>query len=207
MDNIVLWHASRATGLVAMLLLTLVVVLGVLGSLRVATRSWQRFAIAGIHRNLALLTVVFLALHIITSVVDTYVAIDWPDAFIPFGSDYRPVWLGMGTVASDIVLALLITSLLRPRINQRLWRAVHWAAYACWPVTVAHALGTVTNSIHKWSFGLVLGCGFLVLLVTLLRVISVREDPDGQPAEGPTAAGQSPERSAQRGRPGTRRTR
>jgi methionine sulfoxide reductase heme-binding subunit len=191
MENIFLWYASRATGLVALVLLTLVVVLGILGSLRVATRSFQRFAVAAIHRNIALVTLAFLAVHIVSGVVDTFVDINWPDAVIPFGSAYRPVWLGLGAAAFDILVALVITSLLRPRINPRLWRAVHWAAYACWPLALVHGLGTGTDSRSGWPLVLVLTCLGIVAIAVVARLISAREYADGQPAGQPATAGQA----------------
>ncbi len=203
MDNILLWYATRASGLVALLLLTLVVLLGILGVLRFGSRSGQRFAVAALHRNISLVTVAFLAVHITSSVVDTFVEIDWPDAVIPFGSAYRPVWLGLGAAAFDLLVALIVTSLLRPRISQRLWRRVHWAAYAMWPLALAHSLGTGTDSGGGWSLALVLGCLGVVLVAAAARLVAGRAaaSPDavsgaeplpGRPAADRIAARQAP---------------
>ena len=181
MNNILLWYATRASGLVALLLLTLTVILGILGSLRAATRSWQRFAVAAIHRNVSLLTLAFLAVHIVSSVIDTFVEIDWPDAIIPFGSAYRPVWLGLGTTAFDLLVALVGSSLLRPRINPRLWRAVHWASYALWPLAAVHSLGTGTDSGHGWALLLVLCCFIAVLIAAACRLIAGGDTASDKP--------------------------
>jgi predicted ferric reductase len=137
-----LWYTSRATGLVSLLLLTSTVVLGTLSRARVSSPAWPRFAVAAMHRNLSLIAVTFIAVHVTTAVVDPYAGIGWLDVIVPFGSVYRPLWLGFGAVAGDLVIAIIVTSLLRLRISVRVWRAVHWASYACWPIAVAHGLGT-----------------------------------------------------------------
>lgn len=149
-----LWYLTRGSGAVTLLLLTGTVVLGIANSARWATAAWPRFVTERLHRNLSLLAVVFLALHVATTVVDGYVPIRWLDAVVPFGSSYRPLWLGLGAVALDLLAAVLLTSLLRARIGHGAWRAVHWAAYACWPVALAHGLGTGSDSGHAWMIAL-----------------------------------------------------
>jgi hypothetical protein len=60
------------------------------------------------------------------------------------------LWLGLGAIALDVLAALLVTSLLRERLGYRAWRAVHWAAYACWPLAVVHGLGTGSDTKLGW---------------------------------------------------------
>lgn len=136
-----LWYASRATGLVCLVLLSTSVVLGLLGAGRFASESWPRFVLAALHRNASLLIVVFLAVHISTAVIDPYAGIGWISAVVPFVSAYHPLWLGLGAVAFDLLLALVVTSLLRTRMPLRAWRGVHWTAYACWPAALLHGIG------------------------------------------------------------------
>jgi sulfoxide reductase heme-binding subunit YedZ len=145
-----LWYLARGSGAVSLGLLTGTVLLGLATSARWATARWPRFVVAGLHRNLSLLAVAFVGLHVATVVVDGYVPIRWLDAVVPFGSRYRPVWLGLGAVAFDLLLALVATSLLRVRLGQRTWRAVHWLAYACWPVAVTHGLGIGSDNAQPW---------------------------------------------------------
>ena len=102
--------------------------------------------VAGLHRNLTLLALAFIALHVLTTVVDGYAPISLLNAVLPFTSPYRPVWLGLGAVAFDLLLALTITSLLRARIGYSRWRALHWLAYASWPIALVHGLGTGTDA-------------------------------------------------------------
>jgi methionine sulfoxide reductase heme-binding subunit len=153
-----LWYATRATGLVAFLLLTLCVVLGVLTAVRFTRPRLPRFVTLGLHRNASLLAVVFLFLHVLTTVVDTYTSISVQAAFIPFSSNYRTFWLGMGAVASDLLLALIVTSLVRLHLGYRSWRAIHWLAYVSWPVALVHALGTGTDPATPWMSALTLLC-------------------------------------------------
>lgn len=153
------WYASRATGLISQVLLTAALVLGICGAARLDTAPWPRFAVARLHRNVSLLVVAFLAVHIATAVLDGYVDIRWLDVVVPFTGDYEPFWLGLGAVALDLLAALVVTSLLRVRLGLRAWRAVHWAAYACWPVAVVHGFGIGgKDSTTGWVLGLTLGC-------------------------------------------------
>ncbi|GAA0350195.1 ferric reductase-like transmembrane domain-containing protein [Actinoallomurus spadix] len=137
-----LWYSTRATGEVALLFLTIVLTLGVLSALRVGGRRAPRFVLAGLHRTLTLAALGFLAVHIATTVADSYAPITVTDVVVPFGSAYRPIWLGLGTVAFDLLAVLTATSLLRTRLGFRRWKALHWAAYACWLAAFVHALGT-----------------------------------------------------------------
>jgi methionine sulfoxide reductase heme-binding subunit len=137
-----LWYASRATGVVSLVLLSAVMILGLLVNRQGRLPGLPRFAVLGLHRNLSLLAVAFVAVHVVTAVADSYVSISLAAAVIPFVSRYEPLWLGLGAVSLDLMAAVIATSLLRGRIGRRAWRAVHWLAYASWPVAVAHSLGS-----------------------------------------------------------------
>ena len=129
---------SPATGVVTLGFLTASVLLGILTSFRWSSATWPRFVVEFVHRNVSLLVLVFLAIHVVTVVLDSFAPIRWIDVLVPFISAYRPFWLGLGAIALDLLLALVVTSLLRHRIGFRAWRLVHWMAYACWPVAVLH---------------------------------------------------------------------
>ena len=145
-----LWYLTRGSGVVSLILLTASTVLGVTTAVRWASARWPRFIVEGLHKNISLLSVVFLGIHIATAVLDGYVPIRWIDAVVPFAGQYKPLWLGLGAVTVDLLLAVIITSLLRVRIGHRVWRAVHWAAYACWPVAVIHGLGIGSDTGQTW---------------------------------------------------------
>jgi len=162
-----LWYLSRGTGVVSLLLLTAALVLGVAGPLR----ARPRVLLAGLHRNLPLLAIAFVTAHVLTTVADGYAPIGLKDAILPFLSPYRPIWLGLGTVAFDLLLALVATSLLRARIGLRGWRAVHWLAYVSWPVALMHGLGTGTDGKSSWLLLLTAVCTLAVAVAVVLRVV------------------------------------
>jgi methionine sulfoxide reductase heme-binding subunit len=174
------WYLVRSTGAVALLLLTASVVLGVTDRMRFsAGQRWPRFAIDALHRDVSLLVLALLAAHILTSVLDGFVSISLADAVIPFGGSYRPLWLGLGAVSFDLLAAVMVTSVLRRQFGYRAWRAVHWLAYASWPVAVIHGIGTGTDTGAWWMLALTAACvGAVVLAVSLRFGSSSRWDPD-----------------------------
>jgi methionine sulfoxide reductase heme-binding subunit len=153
-----LWYATRATGIVAFVLLTAVVVLGVLTSRRIETARWPRFATQALHRRMSLLAMVFIGLHVVTTVTDAFVPIGWLAVVVPFTSPYRRLWLGLGAAALDLLLAVMITSWLTRRVSHRTWRAIHWLAYASWPLAFFHALGAGSDAGLAWVRWLALAC-------------------------------------------------
>lgn len=165
-----LWYATRATGLVALVLLTVAMVLGLLSSVRYQRPGWPRFVTLGLHRNVSLLALAFTVAHVLTTVLDNFVSIPVQDAVIPFIGSYRPLWVGFGAIAFDLMLALTGTSLLRTRMSLRSWQVVHWTAYACWPVAVLHGLGTGTDTPVRWVLALTAACVAVVAALTLWRL-------------------------------------
>jgi len=166
-----MWYVTRGSGTVALLLLTASVLLGVANTTRWKTTRWPRFLVYGLHRNVTLLAVAFTAVHVLTTVVDSFAPIGILDAFIPFLSPYRPFWLGLGALAFDLLLALVITSFLRRRIGTRAWKAVHWLAYASWPVAMLHSWGTGTDAKQGWLLFLGVACGLTVLAAIVWRLV------------------------------------
>jgi DMSO/TMAO reductase YedYZ heme-binding membrane subunit len=170
------WYLTRGTGVVALLFVTAAVVIGIIASLRVGGGRSPRFVVAGLHRNISLVTVAFIVVHVVTTVLDAYAPISFVDAVVPFVSAYRPIWLGLGAVAFDIVLALIITSLVRVRLGLRTWRSIHWFAYACFPIAVVHALGTGTDAAQGWMLNLVIACIGIVVTAALVRLWQLRHE-------------------------------
>lgn len=172
-----LWYLARGSGAVSLIMLTVVVVLGI------ATRSGRSFAglprlvVASVHRSAALLSVVFLGIHITTLMFDPYAQLKLVNLILPFGSTYRPFWVGLGALALDLMIAIVVTSLLRERIGRRVWRAVHWFAYAMWPVALLHGLGTGTDRSTIWMLGIDAACVLAVLGAINLRPPALRPEP------------------------------
>jgi sulfoxide reductase heme-binding subunit YedZ len=173
-----LWYASRATGVVTMLLLTAVVLLGILVNRQGRLPGLPGFAVTGLHRNVSLLAVVFLAIHVVTAIADPYVTIGLAAAVLPFTSAYKPLWLGLGAISLDLIAALILTSLARARMSRRAWRGIHWLAYAAWPLAVVHSLGSSSDARSGLVLGVLAGCVLATLAALAWRLSrAAREIP------------------------------
>ena len=157
-----LWIVGRATGVVALLLFTLSVVLGITNRSGRALPGLPRFSVTLVHRNVALLSATFLAIHVGTLLFDSYAQLRLLDLVLPFFGAFKPLWQGLGTVALDLTLAVIITSAFRHRIGLRVFRIVHWLTYAIWPIALIHALGNGTDAWSSW---------FLVLAATSVAAV------------------------------------
>ena len=172
-----LWYASRATGVVTLLLLTAVLLLGILVGRQGRLPGLPSFAVTGLHRNVSLLAVAFLAIHVITAIVDPYVTIGLAAAVLPFSSGYKPFWLGLGAISLDLMAALILTSLARARMSRRAWRGIHWLAYAAWPLAVGHSLGSSSDTRSGLVLSLLVGCVLAVAFAVAWRLSRAREIP------------------------------
>jgi methionine sulfoxide reductase heme-binding subunit len=164
------WYLTRSSGAVALILLTLALVLGIVDIGRWSTERWPRFVIDSLHRNASLLALAFLCLHILTAVLDSFAPISLVNAVIPFTGSYRPFWLGLGALSFDLILAVILTSLLRRRMGHSTWRAVHWLTYASWPIALLHGLGTGSDVKSTWLLAIGIGCLAATVAAVLVRV-------------------------------------
>ncbi len=153
-----LWYLTRATGLVSLIVLSATVVVGTVASVGWTTDRWPRFLSQSVHRNLSLFCLALIGIHVASTVGDGYVPIGLADAVIPFRSPYRPIWVGLGALALDMLLAVAITSALRRRIGVAAWRGVHWLAYACWPIAALHGLGSGSDARLPGAMLVFAGC-------------------------------------------------
>src|ERR1700730_6040895 len=148
-----LGYTSRATGVVALLLLTAVMLLGILVTRQGRLPGLPRFAVSGLHRTLSLLATVFVAVHVLSAVTDGYVNIPITAAVVPLTSSYERLWLGIGAVSFDLMLAAVVTSLLRRHLSRKAWRVVHLTAYVSWPVAWLHSVfssGDLQHGVLLW---------------------------------------------------------
>jgi sulfoxide reductase heme-binding subunit YedZ len=178
------WYLTRASGLVALVLLTATILLGVVASVGWTTERWPRFLSQDVHRNVSLLCLVFIGIHVATTVLDGYVPIGLVDVFLPFHSSYRPIYIGLGALGLDLLLAVLITSALRHRVGYGSWRFIHWLAYLCWPIALIHGLGSGTDTQLPVVLIIEAACTAAVLAAFGWRMTTGRTLPVG----GRTAA-------------------
>lgn len=165
-----LWYLTRGSGLVLLVVLTASVVVGILSSAGWAPQQWPRFVVTGLHRNLSLLAVALLVVHVLTAELDPFAPLGWLAVAVPFLSPYRAVWLGLGTLSVDILIAVVATSLVRPLVGYRTWKTVHWLAYLSWPVALLHCLGTGTDTRLAWAFAVQMVCLATVVVAAGARL-------------------------------------
>ncbi len=174
MSTQILWFATRGAGIVSMLLFTAVVVLGVITTMRWQSDRWPRFLTVELHRTISLLSVVFLVVHILTAILDPFTNLGLAAALVPFASSYRPLWVGLGVLSVYLGVAVLVTSLLRERVGLRLWRAVHWLAYASWPLALVHSIGSGSDATATWMLAVDALCVVPVAIAVAWRLIYAR---------------------------------
>jgi DMSO/TMAO reductase YedYZ heme-binding membrane subunit len=173
------WYISRATGIVALLLLTVVFVLGILINRQGRLPGLPRFAVTDLHRNLSLLAVAFVAVHVLTAVLDTYVSIPLISGVIPFTSGYERLWLALGAISFDLMLAMIVTSLIRGRLSRNLWRAIHLLAYLSWPVAFVHSLYSSGDLQRGPLLYLAAGCAAILVAAVAWRLASAARQLPG----------------------------
>lgn len=186
-----LWLAERVGGLMSLVLLTVVVLLGIAVSAQWRTKYLTEARISGLHRWLSLVIIVFLAIHVVSTVTDSYVSVEWLAILVPFTSTYKTNWVAIGTLAFDLLIALLITSYLRTKIGRKAWVVIHRLTYLCWGFATIHALGG--SSEISLTYALALTGVVLVAVAAVMRFVRppaviVEGHPKGLP--GITSAGE-----------------
>ena len=176
------WFLMRGSGVVSLLLLTGVMTLGIATRGGVQLGSLPRFATLALHRSLSLLSVVFIGVHVASAVLDPYAAVRLVNVFVPFTAASRPLLVGLGALAVDLILALVVTGLLRERIGRRTWRAIHWAAYATWPVAFIHGIGIGTDTSSLWLRALGIGSVAIIGGAVAWRLLLASDTPSSPAA-------------------------
>lgn len=168
------WFVMRGTGVVLLVLFSMVIVLGAVTRTGRGSRHWPRFVTLGLHRNLALLALALLGVHVVSAVLDTYVDIRWVDVVVPVGARFEPVYLGLGALAVDLLIAVGVTTAVRSRIGYQGWRAVHVTGYVAWAVSLVHALGLGSDIHSPWLTGICVGCVLCVAAALVARAAGSR---------------------------------
>ncbi len=181
--NEALWALGRGTGVVALALMTVSVVLGILTRSGRPAFGLPRFAVTLVHRNSALIGTVFVLIHVVSLLFDPYAQLKVVDFVVPFVGSYHPFWLGLGTVGADLLIAILVTALLRRWIGQRVFRVVHWATYVLWPIALLHSFGTGTDAGTGLFILFAAACTLTVVGSVIWRtstgfMLRGRSDPD-----------------------------
>jgi sulfoxide reductase heme-binding subunit YedZ len=187
-SNETLWYTARGTGFVAVIMLTISVTLGILTSMHWSAPRWPRFVTATLHKNISLLAVIFLATHVLSTIFDSVSPVRLLNAIVPFTGTYRPLGIGLGVVAVDLLVALIVTSLLRKHMSYRTWRAVHWGAYACWPFAMLHGLDSGTDAATPWARVVYVTCAAAFVGALAWRVSATIASPSRPSPRTPVTA-------------------
>ena len=189
-----LWYATRATGIVALLLFTAVVCLGTLVANRVGGTFIGRFEVNEVHRSLSMVAVVFLLFHVVTTVLDSFVATGLVSTIIPMTSSYKRVPVALGTVSFDLILAVWISSLLKLRVKNQTWRFIHWFSWLAYAISLVHVYLTGTDTHKGIGTLLVVGCAGVVALAGVWRYLGRPTRAAGRTALSPLASPPVPPR-------------
>lgn len=179
------WYTSRTTGVVSLVFLTVVCVLGILVSTRVGGRRIGRFEINELHRSVSMTTMIFVAIHVVTTVIDTYVPIGWISSVVPYTSAYKTLPVAVGAVAFDLMLAVWLSSLVKERLHFATWRAVHWGAYLAFVSSAVHAYTVGTDAHSHWCLYTLYGCLGLMTVALTWRIVARPQRAAGRTAYSP----------------------
>jgi sulfoxide reductase heme-binding subunit YedZ len=168
MNSSVVWYFARSAGIVAYLLLSSSVLLGVLMAGK-AQFAWPKFAVEEVHRFLAILTGVFITLHGATLLLDTVVPTSLGQELVPFTSGYRPFAVGLGVCAMELVAAVGVSNALRARIPHRVWRKVHYLTLPGWLLASLHGVLAGTDRGDPWFAAIAAGSFAAVAMAAWVR--------------------------------------
>ncbi|HVB19130.1 MAG TPA: ferric reductase-like transmembrane domain-containing protein [Acidimicrobiales bacterium] len=193
-----LWYTTRATGLVALVLFTVVVSLGTLVANRIGGSIVGRFELNELHRSLSIVAIAFLALHIVTTVIDSFVATGWISVVVPFTSSYKRTAIAIGAVAFDLIAAVWISSLLKVRVKNQTWRFIHWFSWLAVASALTHGFLAGTDARHGVGLLIVSACAMVVAAAALWRFVARPTRAAGRTALSPLASAPLPERRPSR---------
>ncbi|MHB1089101.1 MAG: hypothetical protein ACYC19_10125 [Acidimicrobiales bacterium] len=199
-----LWYTTRATGMVTLILFTMVVALGTLVANRIGGTMVGRFEINELHRSLTMVAMTFLAIHILTTVLDSYVPTGLISVVIPMTSQYKRVAVGIGAISFDLILAVWTSSLLKLRIPNTTWRFIHWFSWLGFSTALVHGFMSGTDSRKGIGLVVVVVCAVTVLIAALWRFFGRPTRAAGRTALSPlavTSVPQSPSGSPRPARP------
>jgi sulfoxide reductase heme-binding subunit YedZ len=171
MSDQILWFAARGAGAVATLMLTASMAFGLVTVTRFQHAEWPRFFNYEMHRRVSLLAVVFLAVHIVTAIVDPFTSLGLAAALVPLASTYRPIPVALGVIALYLLIAVMLTSELRKHVGRRTWRVIHFTSYGLWPLAILHGITAGTDAFTPWMVAIDLLCMAVIGVSLIWRLM------------------------------------
>jgi methionine sulfoxide reductase heme-binding subunit len=150
-SNPIDWYVARAGGVVAYVLLSTVVAIGLSMTGKKSMKHWPRFALEDVHRFGGLLVGTFITIHVVAVAIDAYLPFSLTSLVVPLVASYRPIWTALGIVAAELLLALAVTNHYRNgRISYGFWRKAHYVNFVVWISATLHGLGSGTDRSTVW---------------------------------------------------------
>jgi len=166
-SNPALWYATRASGIAAYVVVTVVVCIGISMGGKAQSKRWPRFSVEDIHRFGGLLVGALIAIHVATIAVDSFLPFSVLDLVVPFVARYRPLWTGLGIAAAELLLALAVTNHYRMRLPYAFWRKAHYANFAVWTLATLHGVMSGTDR-GVWWLAIIYGVSIASVAVLLV---------------------------------------
>jgi sulfoxide reductase heme-binding subunit YedZ len=173
-SHVLWWLVSRAAGVVAMVLVSATVLLGLAMSSKVLRRPGVGRLLMGLHEHLALIAFAALGVHGLALLGDPWLHPGARGLLVPFALGYRPVFTGMGVLAGYLAAALGLSFYARRRIGAKRWRSLHRATLLVWGLALAHTLGAGSDGGTLWLRAVVLAPAVPIAYLTVLRVLGGR---------------------------------
>jgi predicted ferric reductase len=170
-DTQLYWYVGRGSGIVAYLLLTASVLLGIALSQRWHSPAWPRLVVHEAHRWATITFYLFVTMHVSMMLLDPYIGFSVTDVTVPFASDYRPIWLSLGIIGVELAVAIGASVLVRERIGYRAWHMLHGLAYPVFVISLLHGLGTGSDTGAIWTTLLYAASAGAVVAATFWRTI------------------------------------
>jgi methionine sulfoxide reductase heme-binding subunit len=167
----VAWYSDRAAGIVALVLLTGGVCLGIALAGRARSTRWPAFAIEEVHRYLGFLTGAFIGLHAFAILVDSYVPYSLTQLLVPGTAATRTIPVAAGVVSAELLAALALTNRYRKRLTYAFWRKAHYLNFLVWILALGHAITAGTDSDRPWAAYLYGTCAAAVSGLLAWRIL------------------------------------
>ena len=165
------WLVSRASGILALVLISLSVLMGLAMAAKVLRPPGLKRVVARLHEHVALVALLAIAVHGVALLGDKWLKPGWVGITVPFALSYRPQFTGLGILAGYLAVLVGPSFYLRRRIGAGRWRKLHRATIVVWLLSAVHTIGSGTDGSTPWLRGIVIGTGVPIVYLFVLRVL------------------------------------
>jgi sulfoxide reductase heme-binding subunit YedZ len=169
--HVIWWLVSRASGIVALTLISLSVLMGLTMATKVLRRAGVKRAVARLHEHTALLALAAIGAHGLSLLGDRWLNPGWRGISVPFALSYRPAFTGAGIIGGYLAVLLGPSFYLRKRIGPRRWRRLHRAVVVVWLLGVVHTLGSGSDASKLWLQYIVLAPAVPIVYLLVVRLL------------------------------------